>query len=614
MVPTPALFEEMQLNAKLHKRIQEYLEPIKNDQDKLITDEVLRTLALWNLELRDVSTTLLRWVSTVRVPKDDMSLLPFVSMNSRRNMATTMVMCHADLKSELTTLIDRLIRVLNDGAEEEMYRAWCISAANSYVGSSTSVRNTSSWNRLIESIHRARPTAQLNNMAMNDSESTVIDYRGNEIPASEAVVLTRESEHEGEYIRMEDAYVGEVWTHGCEECIVITQYEADNDIRELVSRDIVHLPSMEDDIVYLDGGNYEGEFAWTDDTVYCEDDGCYYHTNDEGEYVFWNDRTGEYQCDEPIEGRCHDYHSGFRRNRLSENTVWTIGFEVEKEDDYPVDAHDLYAVDETGWCREEDGSLNDDGFELVSPVYDLFQNRMDNDIAESRILRDHINAEYSSNCGGHINFGKRGITGNELFDEIQAFVPLFITIWRHRLGNHYSQMKRKPDDYKRAGKYSAIHVKGSYLEIRVPPAVKSVNNLLWRRDLIRIVASNCKAKPLQVITMILSPKTALGQHLRKVYKSEEQIHKIVSMYAQFADDMYSSFNFTSDGAGVFIKSAVRRLKNRKVKGTQIVSYTSEATDRLRNTFGRNYVTDAQSSLEYIDELLNEPIKLTSARG
>jgi hypothetical protein len=120
----------------------------------------------------------------------------------------------------------------------------------------------------------------------------------------------------------------------------------------------------------------------------------------------------------------------------------------------------------------------------------------------------------------------------------------------------------------------------------------------------RIVASNCGVKPLQVITMMLSSKSALGQHLRKVYTSEEQIHKIVSIYAQFADDMYSSFNFTSDGAGVFIKSAVRRLKNRKVKGTQIVSYTSEATDRLRNTFGRNYVTDAQSSLEYIDELLN----------
>ena len=502
---------------------------------------------------------------------------------------------YANLRDRVQGLFERM-RDVSDPVEA-YEKDWVMSACCVLINEHNNYGNLKPMFNKIETAQRYVKLSKM---------EKVIDFEGNEIASQDALVFTAQSNYEGEYVRFDECVVIEdCHTHDGKVKVVVTRCEADENWRRTVDRENVWLPDCEDDLVYLECGRHEDEWCWRDDSLWCEDDGRYYHADDEGEYVFWNERTDEYQCQPLGEERCHDYHSGFRRNRLSDNTVWTIGFEVEKEDEYPMDAHDLYDVDDTGWCREEDGSLGSDGFELVSPVYDLFQNRMDNDIAESKILRDHIDAEYTSSCGGHINFGKRGITGEELFDQIQAFIPLFVTIWRHRLGNHYSQMKRKPDDYKRAGKYSAIHVKGSYLEIRVPPAVKNVTNLMWRRDLMRIVASNCGVKPLQVITMMLSSKSALGQHLRKVYTSEEQIHKIVSIYAQFADDMYSSFNFTSDGAGVFIKSAVRRLKNRKVKGTQIVSYTSEATDRLRNTFGHNYVTDAQSSLEYIDELLND---------
>jgi len=81
--------------------------------------------------------------------------------------------------------------------------------------------------------------------------------------------------------------------------------------------------------------------------------------------------------------------------------------------------------------------------------------------------------------------------------------------------------------------------------------------------------------------------------------SADMIHKIVSLYAQFADDLYSSYDFTSDGVGVFIKSAVRRLKNRKVKGTSIVYNTNEAVDRLSNSFGAVYNIDTAKTQEYL---------------
>jgi hypothetical protein len=120
----------------------------------------------------------------------------------------------------------------------------------------------------------------------------------------------------------------------------------------------------------------------------------------------------------------------------------------------------------------------------------------------------------------------------------------------------------------------------------------------------RIMCDNENIKPLQLITMMLNPKSALGIHLRKVY-SNDQVLKVVSLYAQFADDLYGSFNFSADGVGVFYKSAVRRLKNRKVDPRTIVSYTSEAVDRLRDKFGRDYVTDAQPTLEAMDKLLEQ---------
>jgi hypothetical protein len=349
---------------------------------------------------------------------------------------------------------------------------------------------------------------------------------------------------------------------------------------------------------------YEGGWCWQDDTLYCEEDGCTYHIDDCGTNIFWSERNGEYGLQEENDRQLHEYHSGFRRDFTSRDTVYTIGFEVEKEDDDPLDMWDLDAVDETGWCRESDSSLCDvTGFELVSPIYDLNDSMLDRAL-EGRILRDHINAEYGSSCGGHINVGKRGISGEEFFDSIQAFVPLFLTIWRHRITNHYSQIQRKPDNYKRAGKYSAVNIQSRYIEFRLPPAFKNVTNLLWRRDLMRIMCDNENIKPLQLITMMLNPKSALGIHLRKVY-SNDQVLKVVSLYAQFADDLYGSFNFSADGVGVFHKSVVRRLKNRKVDPRTIVSYSSEAVDRLRDKFGRDYVTDVQPTLEAMDKLLEQ---------
>lgn len=618
-VPTPTLFAEMKRSGEQHARaynmlkgMMEYIDSSGERFSTLVNEEMLDELMSYRFRLCNASNNDITYVARVNVHSQDSSLAPFRSPTGRLSISNIMVRQLTLLKVELEDVITRITRYLNSG--DDSLGIWIKPAIQAYLRTAEYALGMSgdkphgfnSAEEIRKLINRARPTAQLNAIAMQDKLQTVVDLAGNEIPVMDAVVLTMESEYEGEYILRENAFIGDVYTRGAEQRIIITSEEADTDVRELHNGDMVHLPTMEDEVTYLHYGNYQGEYAWTDDCVYCEDDGEYYHQDDEGDYIFWNERTGEYQTSPVRNNSCHEYHHGFRRNWANNETRFTIGFEVEKEDSHVLDTWDLDDADATDWCRETDGSLSDDeGFELVSPVFDLFDDKLDNQIKTSRVLRDHLNADVTSNCGGHINFGMQGVDGRELFDKMQAYVPLFLTIYRHRLGNTYSRIQRKADDYKRAGKYSAIHVKGSYIEIRVPSAVKSVNNLLWRRDLMRIIAQNLDAKPLQVITAMLSPKTPLGAHLRQVYTSDEQIHKIVSIYAQFADDLYSSFSFTSDGAGVFIKSAARRLKNRKVKGTTIVSYTNEATDRLRNTFGRSYITEAQGTLQFVDTLLND---------
>ena len=449
-----------------------------------------------------------------------------------------------------------------------------------------------------------------NIMPMDElKDDQVFDYLGEVRSVDEVRQLTMPSEHAGEFALESDVRTPMLDHDGGRTRVAITQDEYNMNVTSLVCGDKVWMPDYEDEctISYIDGdySMHYGNYCWTDDMLYCEQDGGTYHIDDEGTNVYWSERYEEYRLEEDsIERALHEYHNGFRRDFTTPDTRFTIGFEVEKEDVDPLDEWDLGEVDETGWCRESDGSLCDhSGFELVSPVYDLFSPLLDGQV-KGRILRDHINADYGSSCGGHINVGKRGVSGEEFFDSIQAFVPLFLTIWRHRLTNHYSQIQRKPDNYKRAGKYSAINIQTRYIEFRLPPAFKSVTNLMWRRDLMRIMCDNENIKPLQLITMMLNPKSALGIHLRKVY-SNDQVFKVVSMYAQFADDLYGSFNFSADGVGVFYKSAVRRLKNRKVDSLTIVNYANEAVERLQDKFGREYTIDAQPTLEAMDKLLEK---------
>jgi len=218
--------------------------------------------------------------------------------------------------------------------------------------------------------------------------------------------------------------------------------------------------------------------------------------------------------------RVENYHQGVvftpvvREWKAGPEAKFTIGFEVEKED---ISTTNKWFTDEVrlqGWVREHDGSLcRRTGFEAVSPTYDLFDDQLDAALTDPCIA-DHVNAAYNTDtCGGHINYGIVGKDGPATYKAVEGFVPVLLSLYKSRLTKTYSKMKESYD----RSKYSAVCIKENYVEFRAPSAVTSVENLIWRRDLLRIASEHLDKGTLWWIRAALTPSHKLHKHLTKVY-------------------------------------------------------------------------------------------------
>jgi hypothetical protein len=259
------------------------------------------------------------------------------------------------------------------------------------------------------------------------------------------------------------------------------------------------------------------------------------------------------------------YHDVERLDAEEFNSDFTIGIEVEKEDHKAlrsVCARDLFA--ETNWAKERDGSLDDDdGYELVSPTYDLMSDKLDNDIKNSTDLTNLINAKYSSACGGHIHLGSRSYSGNTFFDKISPWVPLIYSLYVGRIGREYCKVKKNDGIKNSSDKYQAIRIFDNRIEFRIISAVKDVNTLIWRRDLMRIIVNNLDYTPMKIVGELLDQKSNLYAHLRKQYTPAQMTVK-AKMYAYFAsellDDAYAVKQHVMNAVDYFSQSQIRHLK------------------------------------------------------
>jgi hypothetical protein len=272
------------------------------------------------------------------------------------------------------------------------------------------------------------------------------------------------------------------------------------------------------DYYYVNGCDFSyamSETIATEYGLYLHDDGEFHSDpeNNDEDYLF-------------------DYHSSYRRfSQEALNAEWRIAYEVEKEDSDEKCSESAYdCFDRTGWAKERDGSLCDDsGFEFVSPVFDMFKVNADT----FANVKNYIDADYSKSCGGHINISHISMTSRELYQSIKSYMPMLYCLYNGRAKNTYCPAISK---YSSASdKYGAVFIKDSRLEFRIFSAVKNVENILWRTDLIKYMVSNLNVSEAQVLKNMLDGRSKLHAHLRKVYSVEQIIAKAELFYKYCRD-------------------------------------------------------------------------------
>lgn len=251
-----------------------------------------------------------------------------------------------------------------------------------------------------------------------------------------------------------------------------------------------------------------------------------------------------YECDDDddYDNDNADYHDLDRVMRFDTNKPpkFTVGFEIEKEDSDAVCIPYSSLYYDTDWIKEKDGSLCDDyGYELVSPAFNLFSDEIDDEINSDKRLQRLINADYSNNCGGHINLASSQYSSSELLEGLSAFFPLLYAMYPNRIYGTYCGAKSKYTYVSSKEKFSALYLKNDrILEFRIFRAVRNVENLLWRRDLMRIMCENINSSEIDVIKMICNPKSKLHVHLRKLYSVQSIVDK-TEKYCAYSKDFNS---------------------------------------------------------------------------
>lgn len=377
-------------------------------------------------------------------------------------------------------------------------------------------------------------------------EPMVMDYHGNLIPEDDAWIFSDDSRLAGEFFHKDEYFQRGIIVcldHGDgyalrEECAYdiddnwfVEDHAEDYDLHWSEYND--RWVCAEDSYVYYGyyrRSNSQGYF-YSDECVSAGDD--YYADSGVAGYHGWewNDNEDRYVHEDEVfesddvQDNNANYHKLDRQFRFGENPKFSIGFEIEKEDSDVGLIHFKELYNSTGWCKEKDGSLNNYGYELVSPAFNLYTGDVEKEINAHADLLRLINGGHSSRCGGHINIASSEFNTEQLFEALSGFFPLLYAIYPHRIEQHYCKAKKKHRYYDK-DKFSAVFIKDNVLEFRIFPAVKNYDNLLWRRDLIRIMCDNVNKSESDVLKMLINSNSKLHKHLRKIYDHESLIVRI----------------------------------------------------------------------------------------
>jgi hypothetical protein len=258
------------------------------------------------------------------------------------------------------------------------------------------------------------------------------------------------------------------------------------------------------------------------------------------EDVYYHDSDGEYYNypEENEEEYTRSYHSGSTYFKDFDNkTKYKIGFEIEKEDEDVLEGISIDDFEENCplWKKEHDGSLNEYGFEVVSPAMTFDTKKIFKYINANKTLVEHINSTYSTRCGGHINLSHADMTGDELFDSLKGYTPLLYALYSGRVNQNYSRGKKNEDLKNDGEKKQAIRITIDRIEFRIFSAVRDVTNLEWRSKLIELIT---KYPTHDIKVAYYNVMTKFMPHIRKVYasdKTESFLKRIVDYSLRFED-------------------------------------------------------------------------------
>lgn len=212
---------------------------------------------------------------------------------------------------------------------------------------------------------------------------------------------------------------------------------------------------------------------------YYEVNGTYYESYD----YYINEYGGNY---------VDDYHSGECTTvNFNNNSKFRIGFEIEKEDEHVKESVNIRQFKDNTDClfrKEHDGSLSENGFELITPVYELNSESIFKHLQKYEIIKDHIDADVDNEtCGGHISISNIEKDTWKFYNDIEYYIPLLYSMYPNRCNQNYCKAKTKDKLKSENEKYQAIKIYSNRIELRIFPAVKNLNQLIFRTKLLEII-------------------------------------------------------------------------------------------------------------------------------